>query len=192
VGLLHHSCSVAQVPWPGILCHWHLKWFRWGSGGIFALQLLRSSGARARDPLSLVPHVAQVGLKWDFCTTVAQVLRCPGPGSFVTGTSGGSGGAQVGFLHHSCSGAQVAWHGILCHWYLRWLRWGSGGIFAPQLLRCSGGLARDPSSLVPQVAQVATEVTQQGTCRCSGSLLEPQVQTGLHAPAPLRSGASKK
>ena len=154
--------------------------------------MLSCSGALARDPLSPAPQVVQVGLGWDFCTAVAQVLRWLGPGSFVTGTSDGSGGAQVGFLHHSCSGAQVAWHGILCHWYLRWLRWGSGGIFAPQLLRCSGGLARDPSSLVPQVAQVATEVTQQGTCRCSGSLLEPQVQTGLHAPAPLRSGASKK
>jgi len=67
--------------------------------------------------------VAQVGLRWDFCTTVAQVLRWPGTGSFVTGTSGGSGGAQVGFSHHSCSGAQVVWHGILRHWYLRWLRW---------------------------------------------------------------------
>jgi hypothetical protein len=20
-------------------------------------------------------------------------------------------------VHHSCTGAQVAWHGILCHWY---------------------------------------------------------------------------
>jgi len=152
---LHHKCSVAQVPWPGILCHRHLKWFRWGSGGIFALQLLRCSGGWARDPSSLVPQMAQVGLRWDFCTTVVQVLRWPGTGSVVTGTSdglggaqvgfgttvaqvlrwpstgsvvtgtsGGSGGAQVGFLHHSCTSAQVAWHGIRCHWYLIWLRWG--------------------------------------------------------------------
>ena len=42
---------------------------------------------------------------------------------FVTSTSGGLGGAQVGFLHYSCSGPQVAGPGILCHWYLRWLRW---------------------------------------------------------------------
>ena len=151
---MHHKCSVAQVPWPGILCHRHLKWFRWGSGGIFALQLLRCSGGWARDPSSLVPQMAQVGLRWDFCTTVVQVLRWPGTGSVVTGTSYGLGGAKVGFWHHSCSGAQVARHGILRHWNLRWLRWGSGGILAPQLYKCSGGQARDPLSLVPQVAQV--------------------------------------
>jgi len=38
-------------------------------------------------------------LKWDFSTAGAQVHRCLGPGSFVTGTSGGSGGAQVEFLY---------------------------------------------------------------------------------------------
>jgi hypothetical protein len=88
-----------------------------------APQLLRCSGGQARDPSSLEPQMAQVGLRWDFGTTVVQVLRWPGTGSVVTGTSGGSGGAQVEFLHLSCLVDQVTWHGILRHWYLRWLRW---------------------------------------------------------------------
>ena len=69
----------------------------------------------------------------------------------------------------------MPWLGLSSLRHLRWLRWGSGGILAPQVPRCSGALARDPSSLAPHVAQVATEASQQGTCRCSGALLELEV-----------------
>ena len=52
-------------------------------------------------------------------TTIA--IACPSsPGehkhTLTHSLRWGSGGAQVGFLHYSCSGAQVARPGVLCHW----------------------------------------------------------------------------